>query len=161
MILVTALLSMLATEPEPACLKNCVVSDAGLQMTSSFEGYVPFIYSDPVGIKTIGFGHVIHADEHFPEPLLPPDAFELLRTDAKRSSRIANKAIDVPLRQNQFDALNDFAFNLGSLRTLATKVNAKQHNLVPKEMERYCYAKGLLLRGLQKRRQAEGEYYVK
>ncbi|MDR1563526.1 MAG: SH3 domain-containing protein [Oscillospiraceae bacterium] len=75
-------------------------------------------YKDPIGIWTIGYGHVIQPGEVFPEYLTPAEAEALLHKDLNEGSYV--KAINnfvknegLTLNQNQFDALVSFAFNLG------------------------------------------------
>lgn len=162
MTLTSVLLSLLGTEPaDTACHKNCKSSEAGIQFTAQYEGYSAFTYGDPVNIKTIGYGHVIKPGEHFIEPLMPPDAFKLLQKDASIAAGGVNRSVAIPLRQTQFDALNDFQFNTGALgkSTLLKRVNAGRHDQVPFEMNKWVYAKGQRLPGLERRRQAEGELY--
>lgn len=162
MSLVAALLLLLNNEPTDICRK-CVPSDDALQFTAQFEGYRPFTYADPVGIKTIGYGHVVLPHEHFNEPLMPTEAFSLLQKDAEVSARGVNRSVHVSLRQNQFDALNDFQFNTGAIgkSTLIKKVNANKHSEVPYELKRWVYANKKRLPGLERRREAEGYLYAK
>lgn len=159
--LVAALLSLLNSEPDTSCLKTCKPSESGLQFTAQFEGYRPFNYGDPVNIRTIGYGHVIRPGEHFVEPLMPPDAFLLLQKDAGIAARGVNRSVAISLRQSQFDALNDFQFNTGALgkSTLLKRVNAGHHEQVPTELQKWVYAKGQRLPGLETRRTAEGDLY--
>lgn len=159
MNLVSALLLFLSNEPSTTCFKNCTPSEAALQFTARFEGYSAFTYGDPVGIKTIGHGHVIKPGEHIAEPLLPLDAYALLQKDAAIAAKGVNRAVAVPLRQSQFDALNDFQFNTGALgrSTLLKKVNSRGD--VSAEFAKWVYAQGKRLAGLVVRRQAEAELY--
>lgn len=161
MNLAAALLSLLNNEPDTACLKSCVPSPAGIQFTAQFEGYQAFTYPDPVNIRTIGYGHVIKPGEHFIEPLMPPDAYLLLQKDAGIAARGVNRSVGISLRQSQFDALNDFQFNTGALgkSTLLKRVNAGRHDQVPAELNKWVFAKGQRLPGLERRREAEGELY--
>ncbi len=153
-------LVLLLLQSDPQTCKPCAPSDSGLRLTESFEGYRAFEYGDPVGIRTVGFGHMVRPGETFPEPLLPPDAYILLKKDANRASGVINRSVAIPLHQNQFDALNDFVFNTGTLgKALPKKINNGQHKEVPKELERWSYAKGLRLKGLERRRKAEGDLY--
>lgn len=161
MTLAAVLLSLLNNEPRTTCHKDCTPSDAGVQFTAQFEGYSAFTYGDPVNIRTIGYGHVIKPGERFVEPLMPPEAYKLLLQDAQIAARGVNRSVVIPLRQSQFDALNDFQFNTGALgkSTLLKRVNAARHDQVAFEMNKWIYAKGQRLPGLERRRQAEGEFY--
>lgn len=161
MSLVAALLALLSNEPNTSCLKTCMPSDNGLQFTAQFEGYQPFVYGDPVSIPTIGYGHVIKKGEHFVEPLMPSDAYSLLQKDAGIAAKGVNRSVVVTLRQSQFDALNDFQFNTGAIgkSTVLKRVNAKMD--ITAELDRWVYAKGQRLPGLELRREAEGKLYAK
>jgi lysozyme len=167
---IAALLLLLAGNP--SC-RPCEYSDAGMGLTQHFEGYSPFAYDDVADKKTIGFGHLLKPGEHFDEPLLPDQATELLRQDVAAAERGVNRAVRVTLRQGQFDALTDFAFNLGvgALRsrnatglTMADMVNAGQGEQVTKRILLWNRARinGVLqpVRGLTRRREAEVEFYV-
>lgn len=160
--ILAAVLALLSNEPDTTCFKNCTPSDAGIQFTANFEGYSPFVYGDPVKIKTIGYGHVIKPGEKFKEPLLPPDAFLLLHKDADIAARGVNKVVGVTLHQSQFDALNDFQFNTGALgkSTLLKRINANRVKDVPAQFLRWDKAQGVTLKGLHLRRQAEATLYT-
>lgn len=108
----------------------------GLKLIKEFEGFYPNYYIDPVGIKTIGYGHACHANSCGPEikpPLTEAQATELLITDLQRSYEpCVEKAVTVPLNDNQFSALVSFVFNLGcgafKSSTLLRRLNAKGNN---------------------------------
>jgi GH24 family phage-related lysozyme (muramidase) len=147
--------------PEVECYKNCQISDSGLALIRNFEGYFPFPYRDPIGIWTVGYGHVILPHEQFESALLPEDANHLLRSDTRIASKGVNSAVRIPLKQHQADALISFTFNVGtgSLQrsTLLKKVNARQP--AAQEFHKWVYAGGIKLRGLVLRRQAESLMY--
>ena len=67
------------------------------------------------------------------------------------------------LTDGQFDALVSFTFNLGSgalqRSTLRRKVNREEHDEVPEQFMRWVWAGGRRLRGLVRRREAEGVVY--
>lgn len=160
-----SLMSLLLAAPANECYKNCIPSDDGIRLISSFEGYSPFSYEDVVGVRTLGFGHAIKRGEHFKEPLLPPDAYTLLKSDANISGKAVNRSVGVPLRQTQFDAVNSFTFNLGAgslaKSTMLKRINAKRHKDVPGEMLKWNKAGGEPVRGLTLRRETEGALYAK
>lgn len=151
-----------------ACQNDCVISQAGLTLIQHFEGYMPFPYDDAVGIKTVGFGHVILPGERFTYPLLPEQANDLLKKDAGKAGKGVNRKIRVPLRQGQFDGLTSFTFNLGEAAlggsTLLKRVNARRHAEVPAEFMKWNKARvrGVLtpLPGLTRRREAEAALYA-
>ena len=111
---IALLLMIIPCNAAADCLKDCTVSDAGVNLTQHFEGYAPFVYDDVGQKKTIGFGHLLLPGERFEEPLLPDEADKLLRSDLSVAENGVNRGVSIPLHQCQFDALTDFTFNLGS-----------------------------------------------
>ena len=90
-------------------------SAAGLALIQQFEGYVGHMYCDAVGIPTIGYGHVIGADE---TPLRTAilsqsAATSLLQRDLVRYEAAVTTNVAAPLTQHQFDALVSFTYNCG------------------------------------------------
>lgn len=137
----------------------------GLKLIKHFEGFYPTTYLDPVGIPTIGYGHLVKDGLPFQEPINEDQALELLKGDLDIAEKAVNRLVQVPLMQNQFDALVSFTFNLGAgalqRSTLRRKVNAQEHDQVGPEFTRWVWASGRKLPGLIKRRQAEAELYHK
>lgn len=76
-----------------------------------------------------------------------------------------NTSVTVPLSQNQFDALVSFAFNVGATAfqgsTLLSVLNQGNYDDVPSQMLRWNRAGGRVLRGLTRRRTAEGELFCR
>ena len=68
------------------------------------------------------------------------------------------------LKQEQFDALVSFTFNVGAAAlqrsTLRQKINRQEHEYVPKELMRWVYAGGNIMPGLVRRRMAELDLYI-
>lgn len=89
---------------------------------------------------------------------------ELLRIDAQIAERAVLRLITVPLTDGQFDALVSFTYNLGSgalqRSTLRRVINRHHHNEVPNQLMRWVWAGGRKLRGLARRRAAEGNVYL-
>lgn len=150
-------------EPPSDCFRTCAISDAGVEFIRDFEGYSPVPYKDVAGKLTVGVGHLILPGEDFSVPLMPPEADKLLKKDADRFVRAVNRQVGIRLKQQQFDALTSFTFNLGesalSKSTLLKRVNTKRHSDVPAEFVKWVYAGGLRVQGLLRRRQAEAAKY--
>lgn len=72
--------------------------------------------------------------------------------------------IKVELKQNQFDALVSFTFNVGPAAlqrsTLRQKVNRNEHEEGKEEFLRWIYAGGKVIPGLVKRRRVEAEMFL-
>ena len=67
--------------------------------------------------------------------------------------------VEVPLKQNQFDSLVAWTFNLGpnalASSTLLKVLNAGNYEEVPAQIKRWNKANGKVLEGLVRRREAE------
>jgi lysozyme len=92
-------------------------SDQGLQLLIDREAARNKAYRDTVGVWTIGVGHT--GPEVVEGLVWTNDQIkQAFAQDIQRFEDAVNKAVTVPLQQNQFDALVSFSFNLGE-RALA------------------------------------------
>jgi lysozyme len=97
------------------------VSDRGIAELFSHEGIVPMPYKDSVGVWTYGVGHTAAAGK--PDPadmrrgIATPveDVVAVFRRDLPRYEAAVLKAVRVPLKQHEFDALVSFHFNTGAI----------------------------------------------
>lgn len=144
------------------CSEKCEVSDAGVQLVRTFEGYSPIVYKDIAGLDTIGYGHLIRHGEKF-DVLTPDLAERLLRKDLTVAENAVNRYVIIGMRQYQFDPQVSFVFNIGSgaysKSTLLRKVNAERHSEVPGQFMRWINAGGKPSNGLVNRRTTEAEMY--
>ena len=140
------------------------ITQEGIDLIKRFEGFSPTVYFCPAGYPTIGYGHVVKKSEDFSDGVTQGEAEELLRLDAQIAERAVLRLITVPLTDGQFDALVSFTYNLGSgalqRSTLRRVINRKNHQNVPVQLMRWVWAGGRKLRGLVRRREAEGMLYV-
>jgi lysozyme len=138
-------------------------SEAGYALTEQFEGLRLQAYQDSVGVWTIGYGHT-GPDVQPGMTITQAQAAALLQQDVASSVSCVNGAVTVDLQQNQFDALVDFAFNLGcgALRgsTLLKMVNAGDFAGAAGQFGRWVNAGGKPLPGLVKRRAAEAALFA-
>ena len=139
------------------------IGKPGLDLIKRFEGFSSRSYICPAGHPTIGYGHLVRADESFEEGVSKEEAEALLRRDTASAERSVLRLINVPLTDGQFDALVSFTFNLGGgalqRSTLRRKINRKAHDEVPAEFRRWVFAGGRRLKGLVRRREAEAVLY--
>lgn len=88
----------------------------------------------------------------------------LLKSDLARFERGVDRLITVPLRQNQFDALVSFSFNLGlgtlQRSTLRQKVNRGEFEDAAEEFMKFVKAGGKVFRGLVIRRTDERNLFL-
>ena len=87
------------------------VSRAALELLKRFEGYRRSAAQLPDGRWTIGHGHTLTAREG--AVVSETDAEALLLYDLITVAHVINENVYAPITQNQFDALNSFAFNIG------------------------------------------------
>lgn len=89
-------------------------SASGLEFITRQEGEIDRVYSDQVGVKTIGVGHALRAGESYPNGITHEQAEALLAQDVVVAENAVNSWVTAWLTQNQFDALVDFTFNCGT-----------------------------------------------
>jgi len=137
------------------------INDAGLTMLKGFESWQSCWYRDPVGLPTIGYGHLITAGDPYREGtcLTMQEGTDLLRRDLSSFESCVTRYISVPLNGNQFSALVDFSFNVGcggfQNSDLRTNLNRGDYGSVCTQLRRWVYGGGKVLPGLQRRRDAE------
>lgn len=142
-------------------------SKTGIDLIKQFEGCRLKAYKCPAGILTIGYGHTgtvngkpITADMTITELM----AETLLAIDLQKFEKCINDNVKKPLTQNEFDALVSFVFNIGTgafLKSSMLKLlNSGHMPLAAGQFDRWVYAKGKVLKGLQKRRAAEKALFL-
>lgn len=136
-----------------------------LNFIAKHEGFRKNIYMCPGGYETIGYGHLITKQnrDSFLNGVTEKEAIIILEKDIKKAEYDVLKFINVPLSDNQFDALVSFTFNLGGgalqRSGLRRKVNREEHDLVPNEFNKWVFSGGVKLLGLVKRRAEEAKMY--
>jgi lysozyme len=133
-------------------------SDAGFALTRKFEGCKLASYADQGGVWTIGYGHTgpgVHAEL----TIMQEQANIFLESDIAAAVSCVNRLVTAKINQNQFDALVDFVFNLGcaslSVSQLLRDVNSGNVSDAAVQFLRWDHVKGVVVRGLSLRRQAE------
>jgi lysozyme len=91
------------------------------------------------------------------------EAISLLLHDIGTAAGCVNRLVTVLLVQEEFDALVDFVFNLGTQAfagsTLLRKLNAGDFNGAIGEFARWDHAGGKVVAGLLRRRAAEAQLF--
>jgi lysozyme len=142
---------------------NMQYSKQGLQLTESFESCRLTAYQDIKGIWTIGWGHT---GPEVVEGLVwtQNQADSQLVIDLQRAENMVNNNVTVDLTQGQFDALVDFAFNLGCNAekgsTLLKLVNENDMADATNEFEKWDHSSGVVVAGLLRRRLAEKQEFI-
>jgi lysozyme len=93
------------------------VSAKGRQFITEHEGEVLYVYLDPIGLPTVGVGHLVEPEERSQYPvgrkITKAHSQELLSRDLRKFEAGVRAAVRWPVNQNQFDALVSLAFNIG------------------------------------------------
>lgn len=135
----------------------------GVDLIKGFEGLRLSPYKDPVGLLTVGYGHLVKTGEHF-GTLTEAEAETLLRADLHEAESAVERLVKAPLTDNQFAALVSFTFNCGGgnlgKSTLLKKLNAKDYAGASFEFLKWNKAGGRVLAGLVRRRRAEMELFL-
>jgi len=133
----------------------------GVELIRHFEGCRFDAYLCPAGVWTIGYGHTANVKEGDTIDQETAEAF--LIEDLESFERDVTRLVEVPLTQQQFDALVSWTFNLGAGNlaesTLLRKLNNYQYAEVPEQMMRWVRAGGQVLEGLVRRRAAEAALF--
>ena len=145
--------------------------DGRLMLTGFAKSESP-MYHDPVGLPTIGIGHLLTKDELSSGKILVHGVFfswgdglssgeinALLLQDTMVVTKAITDMVNVPLTQNQFNALTSLVFNIGTkafrYSTLLKKLNVGDYSSVPDQIRRWVYSKGMKLPILVERREKE------
>jgi len=134
-----------------------------LALIKEFEGLRLNAYLDPVGIPTIGYGTIRYPDGskvRMGDRITEAQAEDYL-LDHVESSVVAkiDPLIQVPLTENQYNALVSFVYNVGigafQRSTMLRKLNSGDYIGAAFEFPRWKLAGGKILAGLVRRRKAE------
>lgn len=143
-------------------------SQVGVDLIKKYEGLRTTAYLDPVGVPTIGYGHiktVTKADVTNKKTITAKQAEDLLREELPEYEGYVRSAVKVPLNQNQFDALVSFTYNLGNgnlnKSTLLKKLNKSDYKGAQAEFAQWNKAGGKVLAGLVTRRADEAKLFGK
>jgi len=139
-------------------MNNFDYSGNGLSLTENFEGCRLNAYQDQGGVWTIGYGHT-GPEVSAGLTITQAQAEALLAEDVKVAAACVNRAVTTDLTQNEFDALVDFTFNLGTRAfegsTLLRQLNSGNFEAAAAEFEKWDRCGGVVVAGLLRRRQAE------
>ncbi len=137
------------------------LSQNGVDLIKSFEGLRLNSYQDSAGVWTIGYGHTAGVGPG--QTITREQAESLLRQDVQWAQDAVRDNVDVPITQNQFDALVSFTFNVGAgafgSSTLLSKLNGGDYAGAQQEFGRWVHAGGQRLEGLVRRRGDEAALF--
>lgn len=137
-------------------------SETLINAIMAFEGCRLTSYKCPAGVWTIGIGHThgVKPGQHITQA----QADSLLRGDLLPCENYVN-GLGVSKTQGQFDALVDFAFNLGTAAlgrsTLLKKIRAGARTVeIQVEFRKWVHSGKNVLPGLVKRRAWEAKRWA-
>ena len=143
------------------------ISKEGLALIKKFErcptdehGNV-ISYRCAANVPTIGYGSTKYKGQPVEDnmKISMKEAEDLLKHEMDEYEGYVNHMVKVDLKQNEFDSLVAWVFNLGpsnfSSSTLLQKINMKDWDDVPNQIKRWNKAGGKVLQGLIRRREAE------
>ena len=151
------------------------ISEKGIELIVFFEGLRTKAYRCPTGVWTIGVGHTGRVDgklicEGF--EITEQKAKQLLRDDVCLIERyLLSQSFAIRLRQEQFDSLVSFVFNIGKgafeTSTMRKKLcKGENDSSIAREFTKWVYGtnpisgKKEVLPGLVKRRKKEMEMFL-
>ena len=136
---------------------NMKISQEGLSLIKKFEGCELAAYRCAANVLTIGYGSTKDVKEG--DTITQEEADSLLLHEMYEYEGYINDMVKTDLKQNEFDSLVSWVFNLGpsnlSSSTLLQKLNNKDWNDVPNQIKRWNKAGGQVKQGLIRRREAE------
>ena len=122
-----------------------------------FEGRELKAYRCSAGVWTIGYGHTNGVKEG--DEISPAEAEQLLVDDLTAIADDLNRLVNVGVSEGQYIALLSLAFNVGASAvkksTLLFHLNHGRYDEAAAEFDKWVYAGGKVVEGLQRRRAAE------
>lgn len=138
------------------------LSPLGRAFLQQHEGTRTEAYLDSAGVPTICTGSTTKV--FIGQKATLQECEERLQEDTGYAGRAIHRLVHVRLSQTQYDALVSLVFNIGegafARSTLLRKLNAEDYAGAATEFDRWVYAGGKKLRGLQNRRDAEQELFL-
>lgn len=132
-------------------------SQNGINLIKQFEGCRLTAYKCPAGVWTIGYGHTAGVKEG--QKITQAQADTYLKEDLKVYEKHVNN-LQLPINQNQFDALVSFCYNCGP-GNLKKLVKNRTLSQIADTLLLYNRGGGVVLKGLVRRRNAERELFLK
>ena len=137
-------------------------------LIKKYEGFSAKPYKCSAGVPTIGYGSTFYLNGNKvtmkDSPISEEVALSILFSVVEDFSKKVEKLLKVSVNQNQFDALVDFAYNLGignlQKSTLLKLINNKDFVGASKQFKLWNKANGKVLNGLTKRRKEEEELFL-
>ena len=144
------------------------ISPSGIDLIRNFESLRLNAYDDGVGVWTIGYGTTKYPNGirvKKGDTCTLEQAKSYMQHDLKKFEQTVNSAVNVPINQNQFDALVSLAYNIGSTAfknsTLVKRLNEGNYKAAANQFNVWVNAGGKRMQGLVNRRAAERTLFLK
>lgn len=138
------------------------ISQEAIDQIRKLESYRSHAYLDPVGIPTIGYGHI--SGVKMGQVCTELQAEEFLKQDMIPGEKAIERLVRVPITQGQLDACQDFCFNLGTgsfaRSSLLRLMNEKKFIDAADDFGQWVHAGGKVLPGLIIRREWEKKRFL-
>jgi lysozyme len=139
------------------------LSPLGLAILCFAEEFKSVGYLDQAGVPTAGYGHT-GPDVKVGVRYTPLQGQVWLASDVARFERAVSSAVDIDLKQNQFDALVILCFNIGisafSESTLVRDLNANDAQDAVIQFAVWDKVRGVEDAGLERRRAIEKALFL-
>lgn len=136
---------------------NLTISKRGLAFIKRWEQLRLSAYQDGGGVWTIGWGHTESVFKGM--TINERQAESLLRNDVFGAEHTIRHGVEVPLSQNEYDALVSFVFNVGGTAflesTLLRLLNQLRYDAAADQLLRWNHDNGKVVAGLTNRRRDE------
>lgn len=157
------------SNPPPPSGSFCKsLNKAGTDLITHFEGFVDRPKPDPIGLPTVGYGHLCQqkncAEVKYKFPLTKATALQLLHDDLPKYTGCLGKVLNagkVKLNDNQWAALTSWVFNVGcgaaKTSSLVKRLNNGENavTVASQELPKWKLAGGKVMPGLVRRRADE------
>jgi lysozyme len=142
------------------------ISYNGVKLLKELEGFRNEAYLDSGGIPTIGYGstRVNGVPVKMGDTITEPEAEHQLLLDVAWAQTCINQSVHVPLKQNMFDALVCFVYNVGAdafmKSTMLKMLNLQLYDIAANEFLRWDRVNGNENQGLLNRRKKEQALFL-
>lgn len=145
-------------------------SKLGKDLIKQFEAFRGVPYLCPADVASIGYGSTVYPDGRkvklSDKTITKEEGDALFDITLITYENAVNKAVAVPLTQNQFDACVSLCYNIGqtnfSTSTLVKMLNAKTAvDLIAPQFLRWNRFKGKVSAGLTHRREVEMNLFLR
>ena len=133
----------------------------GLEALKEHEGFRDKAYLDTGGVWTIGYGTIkcSGVPVEAGQTCTNQEALEWLKADTAWAQTAVNQLVTVPLKQNMYDALVSFVYNVGvgafKNSTLLKLLNEGNYRSAANQFTRWVFDNGKEIPGLVSRRLVE------